>query len=176
MKCQSMSNSGGVVEVRRWRWGDGDGDWWKGEENISLEKAWMSSESPSVPECPLYTSVSSSHGGDFNSWRNRTSVRSPLPSTQKHLSPHTGHMPCNTSPLSSPSPVSLSCLFLFLSPWCCLWWSAEGWQTHLHGFMGTLSPSATVLYKHLLKRTQRRDLLYCSHEIATLNLPSNCHR
>lgn len=92
-----------------WKWGvmsrwrghdDGDG----GEERISLERGWMSSESISMPGQPLHTSVCSSHGGGIAIADATGCVLSPLPSTQKHLSPHTGHMPPNTSPLSSPSP------------------------------------------------------------------------
>lgn len=117
---QNMYN--GNVRLWKWslmrRWRDDPVNRWIAEKRISLEGGWMSFETPSMPVHPLHTSVCSSHEAAANSIRNRTCVRSPLRSTQKHLSPHTGHMPCNTSPLWSPSPhlafmsFSLSVLFL----------------------------------------------------------------
>ena len=108
----------GVMSRRR---GDDDGDRWRAAERKSLEKGWMSSESPSMPVQLLHTSVCTSHGGIAIADATGRACAHLSPPREQHLSAHTGHMPPNTSPLSSPSPlVSLSCLFLFLSPSCCL--------------------------------------------------------
>lgn len=136
---------------RRWWW------WVKGEEKLSFEKGWRSFGSPDLPIRPLHTSVSSPHGGTAITDATRhVCARSPLPSKQKHLSPHRAHMPCNTSPLLSPSPSFAFMSFSLSVPYLVVFDGLPGaGRLSCSCFMVALSPSETVLYKPAHSHTHR---------------------
>ncbi len=139
--------------MRRWR-GDDDGDSWDEPQHATAAS----------PRICLFVPW-----GDCNCRRYRACVCSPLLSTQEHLSPHTGHMPPNTSPLPSPSlhlafmSFSLSVPVLLSLMECQR--LADAPTAHLHGHAVSckcplemkLPPTHTHTHTHTHRWTRRRD-------------------
>lgn len=125
----------------------------------NMIKGWMSSESPNVPVCPLYTSVCSSQGG--------IAIADATGRVCAHLSPPHRNICLLTQAICLVTqalsrlhpPVSLSCLFFSFCPHLVAFDGVPGAGrgSCMHGFMGTLSPSAalckqTPTYTHALER------------------------
>lgn len=85
----------------------------KREGRVSSAKGWISFESPSEP---VQLSLPPA-GAARLQMQQGVCVRSPLPSKQRHLPPHSHHMLCKTGPSSASFSRIAFMSFLFLSPY-----------------------------------------------------------